>query len=177
MSLERRNVREMHATDQLPEYSRGELPEGERAVVQDHLASCPACRRELDLLQALLEAPEPRLEPAEAERLYTPLAQGRRRGWAVGRRRAGVWQAAAGLAVVLAGYGVWLASRSDREADRSWSAEEALAGWDADLAELRPEVADLQVALGGDAEAVWPDIAGESLAEPDALNGAWEDLD
>ena len=91
MSLEDRSVNELHATDRLPEYVRGRLSDDVRADVEAHLASCPACGEELQILEALLAAPEPRLEPSEAERLYTPLPPPGRDGVEVRRmaRRGG----------------------------------------------------------------------------------------
>ncbi|MBI1899481.1 MAG: zf-HC2 domain-containing protein [Planctomycetia bacterium] len=40
--------------DRLVDLSDGDLPEGERAVVQSHVHSCPGCRAELDRLNASL---------------------------------------------------------------------------------------------------------------------------
>ncbi len=87
MSLEDRSVNELHATDRLPEYVRGRLSDDERADVEAHLASCPACGEELQILEAVLAAPEPRLEPSEVERLYTPLPPPGRTAWRAGAER------------------------------------------------------------------------------------------
>jgi len=170
MSLEDRSVNELHATDRLPEYVRGRLSDDQRADVEAHLASCPACGEELQILEALRAAPEPRLAPSEAERLYTPLPPGRT-AW-----RAGVWRAAAGIAVVFTSYAVWLASRTDEEVGR-WSADEALAGWETDLAELHPGEMDLRAALGGVGGPAWLELEGEDLNDLDGLDGPSEELE
>jgi anti-sigma factor RsiW len=172
MSLEDRSLSELHATDRLPEYVRGRLSDEERMEVEAHLASCPACEEELRLTNALLGAPEPRLEPSEAERLYVPLPAPGRTAW-----RAGVWPAAAGLAVVLTSYAVWLASRTDGEVDRAWSVEEALAGWETDLAELHPGETDLQAALGGVGGTAWLELESGDLNGLEGWDGPSEELD
>lgn len=172
MSLDDRSVSELHTTDRLPEYVRGRLSDEERADVEAHLASCAACAEELELLEALLAAPEPRLERSEAERLYTPLPSTSRATW-----RAGVWRAAAGVAILLAGYSVWLASRTGGEADGTWSADEALAGWETDLAELRPGAGDLRAALGAEGEPSWLELEGQELKDLDLSFGPPEDLE
>jgi anti-sigma factor RsiW len=168
------NISELHTTDRLPEYSKGELAPEERAAVEAHLSSCPACREELELLEALLSVPAPELDPADAERLYTPLPKGRDRVWSPG-----VWRAAAGIVIVLSGYGIWLAGQASREIEASWSADAALAGWDADLAELRPGMLDLRVALGANGGPAWPELEGDELEgdEMDALDGTWADIE
>lgn len=165
MRLEDRSVNELHATDRLPEYVRGRLSDGERAAVEAHLSSCRACREELQILEELLAAPEPRLEPSEADRLYTPLSPPRPMVW-----RAGAWRAAAGIAVVLTSYAVWLASRTEGDVDGTWSADEALAGWEMDLAELRPGEGELRAALGGVGGAAWLELEGEELSDSDGLD-------
>lgn len=172
MSLEDRSVNELHATDRLPEYVRGRLSDGERAAVEAHLSSCPACGEELQILEAVVAAPEPRLKPSEAERLYTPLPPPRSTVW-----RAGAWRAAAGIAVVLASYAVWLASRTEGETDGTWSADEALAGWETDLAELHPGEGDLRAALGGVGGPTWLGLEGEELNDLDGLDGPSEELE
>jgi anti-sigma factor RsiW len=172
MSLEDRSVNELHATDRLPEYVRGRLSDDERADVEAHLASCPACGEELQILEALRAAPEPRLEAAEAERLYTPLPPPGRTAW-----RSGVWRAAAGIAVVLTSYAVWLASRTGAEVDGTWSADEALAGWETDIAELRPDEMDLRAALGGVGAPAWLELEGGTLNDLDELDGPSEELE
>jgi len=172
MSLEDRSINELHATDRLPEYVRGRLSDDERADVEAHLATCPACGGELQILETLLAAPEPRLEPSEMERLYTPLPSPGRTAW-----RAGVWRAAAGIAVVLTSYAVWLASRTDGEVDGTWSADEALAGWETDLAELHPGEMELRAALGGVGGPAWLELEGEALNDLDGLDGPSEELE
>lgn len=172
MSLEDRSVNELHATDRLPEYVRGRLSDDERSDVEAHLASCAACAEELQLLEALLAVPDPYLESHEAERLYTPLRSPGRRMWA-----AGAWRAAAGIAIVLAGYAVWLASRAEEEAAGAWSADEALAGWETDLAELRPAEMDLRAALGGIGEPAWLGLEGEDLNGLNGSDGPSEELE
>ena len=169
MSSER-NISELHTTDRLPEYARGELSAREGATVEAHLASCPACQEELELLVAIQSAPAPELDSAEAERLYAPLPQGSDRLWT-----ASAWRAAAGIVIVLTGYGIWLAGRSDSDLEPSWSAEAALAGWDEDLAELRPGMLDLRVALGVNGGLpTWPELEGEGM---EGLDESWEDIE
>lgn len=164
------NVNDLHATDRLPEYARGELSAHDGAAVEAHLAACEACREELELLVALHAAPAQRLETEEAERLYTPLASHRGGSWT-----AGVWRAAAGVVLVMTGYGIWLAGRSGPQAEASWSAEAALAGWDEDLAELRPGVLDLRVALGGNGGLpTWPEFDAEGM---EGLEESWRDIE
>lgn len=172
MNLEDRSVSELHATDRLPEYVRGRLSDDEQADVEAHLSSCPACGDEVQILEALLAAPEPRLEASEAERLYTPLPPPGRAAW-----RAGMWRAAAGLAVMLASAAVWLAIRPDGEVDGTWSADEALAGWETDLAELHPGETDLRAALGGVGGPAWLELEGQALNDLDGSDGPSEELE
>lgn len=172
MSLEDRSLNELHATDRLPEYVQGRLSHDERADVEAHLASCPACEEELRITEALSAAPEPRLQPSEAERLYTPLPLPGRAAW-----KTGAWRAAAGVAVVLAGYAVWLASRTAEEADGTWSADEALAGWEMDLAELHPGETALHAALGGDGGRAWLELESQELNDLDGWDGPSEELE
>jgi hypothetical protein len=87
-----------------------------------------------------------------------------------------VWRAAAGIAVVLTSYAVWLASRTDGEVDGRWSADEALAGWETDLAELRPGEMDLRAALGGVGGPAW-ELGGEDLNGLDGLDVPSEELE
>lgn len=68
----------------LPLYAEGELDEGQRAAVAQHLASCGECRWRLALQQRLprllarLPTPEPALEANVARRVETAMAGGRR---------------------------------------------------------------------------------------------------
>ncbi|MEJ2339556.1 MAG: zf-HC2 domain-containing protein [Gemmatimonadales bacterium] len=172
MSLEDRSVSELHATDRLPEYVRGGLSDGERAAVEAHLSTCAVCEEEVQILEALLAAPEPRLTPSEEARLYTPLTSSHPTVW-----RAGAWRAAAGIAVVLASYAVWLVSRTEGEIDGTWSADEALAGWETDLAELHPGEGELREALGGGGGPAWLELEGEELNDLDGLEGPSEELE
>ncbi len=164
------NISELHTTDRLPEYARGDLSSEESASVEAHLDSCRTCREELELLEAIRRAPAPELEPVEAERLYTPLPAHRDRFW-----RAGAWRAAAGIVVVFAGYGIWLAVQQDRDVGFSWSADAALAGWNEDLAELRPGMLDLRVALGANGgPATWPELEEEGM---EGLDGSFGEIE
>ncbi len=169
MSLDDRSGGGLHPTDRLPDYIGGGLSEQERVAVEGHVATCPSCRAELELLDALRGGPAPRLEPGEAERLYTPLPR-RRGAWKVG-----VWRAAAGVVIVLTSYGIWLTTRAGSGSEETWSADDALAGWDSDLMELQPGVLDLRVALGGNGDPVWPELASDDLVEVDAPADLWED--
>jgi len=70
--------------EQLSAYLDGELDEGQRHAVAAHLQTCPACRRELELLTALdgalgsLTAPAP---PDLAGRVLARLPRRRRAWW------------------------------------------------------------------------------------------------
>lgn len=169
MSSER-NISELHTTDRLPDYARGELPAEERAAVRAHLDVCAACREELVLVELLRSGSNSALEPAEAARLYTPLPSSSGRSWGVG-----VWRAAAGVVIVLGGYAIWLAGRSDPQVAASWSVDDALVDWDQDLAELRPGLLDLRVALGANGEpAAWPELEGEGM---EGLDDPWGEIE
>ena len=168
MSTESQSISELHATDRLPEYVRGTLPEGEREVVEGHLAVCADCRRERELLIALADAPAGELTPAEKDRFHVPLRRSSRADvW-----RAGAWRAAAGVVILLTSYGIWMASQAGREGGAAWSADAAMAGWEEDLSELSPRAFELQVVLGGSLEASWPDLEGEDVS---GLRGPWEE--
>jgi len=168
MSIESQSISELHATDRLPEYVRGMLPEGERDVVASHLAVCADCRRERELLIGLADAPAGELTPAEKDRLQVPL----RRAGRTGVWRVGVWRAAAGVVILLTSYSIWMASQDGREGGAAWSADAAVAGWEEDLSELSPRAFELQVVFGGSLEAPWPELEGEDVS---GLRGPWEE--
>ncbi len=168
MSTESQSISELHATDRLPEYVSGMLPEGERAVVEGHLAACADCRRMRELLIALADAPAGELTPAEKDRFHVPLRRSNRAGvW-----RPGVWRAAAGVVILLTSYGIWMASQDGREGGAAWSADAAVAGWEEDLSELSPRAFELQVVLGESLEASWPEFEGRDVS---GLRGPWEE--
>ncbi len=165
--MEGQSISALHATDRLPEYVRGKLPEGERDAVEGHLAVCADCRRERELLIALADAPAGELTPEEKDRLHVPLRRASRAGvW-----RVGVWRVAAGVVVLLTSYGIWMASQDEREGDAGWSADAAVEGWEEDLSELSPRAFELQVVFGGSLEASWPELEGEDVS---GLRGPWE---
>jgi anti-sigma factor RsiW len=168
MSTESQSISELHATDRLPEYVRGTLPEGDRDVVEGHLAVCADCRRERELLIALADAAAGELSPAEQDRFHVPLRRSSRAGvW-----RAGVWRAAAGVVILLTSYGIWMASQDGGEGGAAWSADAAVAGWEEDLSELSPRAFELQVVLGESLEASWPEFEGGDVS---GLRGPWEE--
>jgi anti-sigma factor RsiW len=158
----------LHATDRLPEYVRGTLPERERDVVEGHLAVCADCRRERELLIALADAAAGELTPAEKDRFHVPLRRSSRAGvW-----RVGVWRAAAGVVILLTSYGIWMASQDGGEGGAAWSADAAVAGWEEDLSELSPRAFELQVVLGESLETSWPEFEGGDVS---VLWGPWEE--
>lgn len=166
--MEGQSISELHATDRLPEYVRGTLPKGERDVVEGHLAACADCRRERELLIALVDAPAGELTAAEKDRLHVPLPRSGRAGaW-----RVGVWRAAAGVVILLTSYGIWMARQDGPEGDAAWSADAAVVGWEEDLSELSPRAFELQVVFGGSLEASWPELQGEDVS---GLRGPWEE--
>lgn len=168
MSTESQSISELHATDRLPEYVRGMLPERERDVVEGHLAVCADCRRERELLIALADAPAGELSPAEKDRFHVPLRRSSRTGvW-----RVGVWRAAAGVVILLTSYGIWMASQDGGEGGAAWSADAAVAGWEEDLSELSPRAFELQVVLGESLETSWPEFEGGDVS---GLRGPWEE--
>ena len=168
MSTESQSISELHATDRLPEYVRGTLPEGDRDVVEGHLAVCADCRRERELLIALADAAAGELTPAEQDRFHVPLRRSSRAGvW-----RAGVWRAAAGVVILLTSYGIWMASQDGGEGVAAWSADAAVAGWEEDLSALSPRAFELQVVLGESLEASWPEFEGGDVS---GLRGPWEE--
>lgn len=63
-----RDCENVEIREQLPELLHGRLGPSERAVVEQHLAGCAACRDELDVLRTaravLIAAPTPRLDHA-----------------------------------------------------------------------------------------------------------------
>ncbi len=168
MSMESQSISELHATDRLPEYVRGTLPEGERDVVEGHLAVCADCRRERELLIALAGTPASEFTPAEKDRFHVPL----RRSGRAGVWRVGVWRAAAGVVILLTSYGIWMASQDGGEGGAAWSADAAVAGWEEDLSELSPRAVELQVVLGGGLEPLWPELEGGDVS---GLRGPWEE--
>lgn len=168
MSTESQSISELHATDRLPEYVRGTLPERERDVVEGHLAVCADCRRERELLIALADAAAGELTPAEKDRFHVPLRRSSRAGvW-----RVGVWRAAAGVVILLTSYGIWMASQDGGEGGAAWSADAAVAGWEEDLSELSPRAFELQVVLGESLETSWPEFEGGDVS---VLRGPWEE--
>jgi hypothetical protein len=113
--------------ERFPEHALGTLPEGDRTLVDEHLAWCAACRKEAGELEraaaTLAYAAAPLDPPADLEEKVVRAIRGaaaeRRRGAPPRRRRA----AAAGLlAAVIAlsglGWGAVMAGRADRIRDQ-----------------------------------------------------------
>jgi Putative zinc-finger len=95
-----------HPHDLLAEYIDGALGPDQRASVEAHLASCPACRQEAAM------ATEARRALAGLPEVPAPTGVALRvRRQARGPSRTGRWVAAAAAAAVLAGAGVIVVSR------------------------------------------------------------------
>lgn len=90
--------------DDLDLYFDGELPEGERAAFEAHLAGCDRCQRELHSLMQLTVATAPEVKPADN---VVPLA----------RRRRALWAAAPVLAAAAA-VALWIRSPRQGPEDR-----------------------------------------------------------
>lgn len=158
-----------HPVDVLPEYVRGAAPDPE--AVRRHLAACEDCRREAELLRSLADAPVPRLTPRERERVFAAVGAPGRRG---GSWRSAAWKVAAAIALLATGLAVWQVNRvAPRPGE--WDPAEAVRAWEADLADLRPDSADVRIALGYDPDGPaipWGELEPADAAEVDA---PWEE--
>lgn len=167
-----------HPVDALPEYVRGTAAEADH--IGRHLESCPACREQAEVLRALASAPAPGLAPEERERLLAAidppagLPASRPRTGPAGWRSVG-WKVAATIALAATGFGVWQVNRTASRAGGAWDPAAAVAAWEEDLADLRPDPADVQVALGVDPDGV-VDLDWDELEPVDAgaVRGSWE---
>lgn len=151
-----------HVSDRLPEHARGELPPGERERVEAHLRLCAACREEADVVSLLAAAPLPQLAGAERVRVYGEVA--RRRGSSPSGWRGVAWKAAAAIALLLTGFGVWRVA-GQGEASATWSPAPALAALERDVEELDLGVEEVRLALGApepeEGLAAWPTLGEE----------------
>lgn len=149
----------------------GELSPTERAELEAHLSSCPACRalaEELSVLNAALErseaAPPQSLAEQVMERIagenkVVPISAGRRRGW---RRWMGV-AAALALVVCAGGLGMWL--RGGIEADNTSGAPMAYSGG------YYPQPSS---AAGTSEGSEWTDMDAEAPTACDGVNAGAE---
>jgi tetratricopeptide (TPR) repeat protein len=92
--------------DDLDLYFDGELPEGERAAFEAHLAGCDRCQRELHALMQLEVATAPEVKARPADNVV-PLA----------RRRRALWAAAPVIAAAAA-VALWIRSPGPGPGDR-----------------------------------------------------------
>lgn len=89
--------------DLLVDYADGQLPAAQARPVEQHLAGCPACRRQVEQLGRSLELAQ-ELWQQQADRAAAAGQPGRSRGW----RRRIVAIAAAAAVVIVAGAAMWL---------------------------------------------------------------------
>lgn len=108
-------------TDRLSEYLDGELPEGERHALEEHLAGCEACRGTLEELRAVVaragsledRPPATDLWPGIAERIGAAgVVRKARARWGAFRLTLTVPQLAAAVVALMAlsAGGVWFAN-------------------------------------------------------------------
>jgi len=111
------------------DYLNGALRGGDRALFEEHLAACPACRREIDELRKTAAAVAG-LTPPAVPAAWTAAAKARLRakasvaavvpsGPALARRRTNVFQYAAIAAVVIVGLALLFGLVMGNQA-RSW---------------------------------------------------------
>ncbi len=170
--MSRSDVRGDHPIDALPDYVRGGAVE--TGSIERHLAGCESCRVELEVLRAVHGSGPAALSDMERQRAYrsfearrtAPDSSGSRWLWST-------WRAAAAIALLLTGVGVWqVVDRGERVSD--WSPELALDGWTADLVELDIGPGAVGLAFGYDTadEMLWEDLEG---VDPYDLTAPWED--
>ncbi len=95
-------------SDLLVDFSDGELPESQHAIVERHLLGCPRCRRELSLIEESLRHAKAIWE--ESAGGYTP---GRVGGKSCSRRRRTAPLAATAVAIAVLTFGVWVVRKLD----------------------------------------------------------------
>ncbi|MFQ5890397.1 MAG: zf-HC2 domain-containing protein [Gemmatimonadota bacterium] len=165
-----------HVSDRLPEFVRGALPEGERVRIERHLTACASCRGEAEVVGLLAEAPLPRLSSGERAWLSGEVELRRKR--AARSWRAGAWRAAAVIALLLSGVGVWRVV-AGTNAVAEWSVAATLDAWQEDLEELQLGGPDVRFVLGVP-EPAEPngDPAWELMEASDVngLVGPWEEV-
>ncbi len=175
-----------HPTDALPDYVRGRAPDAEE--IERHLAGCEACRLELEILRALADRSFPGLSEAERERVFAAVSApgppagsgGPARGPALaasGGWLSVAWKAAAAIALLLTGLGVWQVVRVGGEAGAGWDPQLAIDAWEVDLAALEPAPGEIRLALGlGPLDETigmsWDDLEG---VDPTELAVPWEE--
>ncbi len=152
MSTKDRNMRpeeQEHPSDLLPDLLRGTLSPEQERMVSSHVDACSVCAEELDMLLLLTEQPVPALTAEERSRVYDRIDFGGlaapgsagRSGW-----QSAVWKAAAAIAILATGVGVWqvyLAGSSGT----GWSAAAVLEAWEEDVREIDPSSEDAQALL------------------------------
>ncbi|MCG8469814.1 MAG: zf-HC2 domain-containing protein [Gemmatimonadetes bacterium] len=177
-------LRDDHPVDALPDYVRGGV--ADPAELEAHLAECEACRVEVEVLRALEDSDPAPLSDVERRRVYHGFEKRRAAGGAprrpafvapsggpttVGPRwLTATWRAAATIALLLTGIGVWqVVQRGETATD--WSPELALEGWGRDLAELDVEPNAVRMAFGLESEVAWEDLD----VDPFDLATPWEE--
>lgn len=157
-----------HPVDELPSYARGTASRAEE--IARHLDGCAACRAELEIVRALADAVPAPLTDIERRAVYrafearrtaaAPATAGRRAPWLTA-----TWRAAAAVALVLTGVGVWRAVEAGRAAP-GWNPDRAVADLVRDVADLEVGAGEVRAALGGGL-----------LDEPGLVGRAWDGLD
>lgn len=166
------DMRGDHPIDALPDYVRGAATETD--ALERHLAQCESCRVELEVVRALHESGPTPLSDLERQRVYRAFDVQRMETAAGGPRwLRTTWRAAATIALLLTGVGVWQFVQNG-EAATDWSPELALEGWSDDLADLNIGLGAVQLAfgVGTENEIPWDDLEG---VDPFDLATPWED--
>lgn len=174
------SLHDSHPVDALPEYARGVADDP--GSIERHLAECASCRAELELVRALSEAAPGSLSDVERERVWRGFetrrraVSGRRRGSPPATGPAGpawlrvTWRAAAAIALLLGGLGVWQVRSGTDSTD--WSPELALEGWEEELAELDVPAGEVRLAFGLRDDPAWQDL---TEVNPWDLPAPWEE--
>lgn len=141
-----------HPIDELPAYVRGAA--SDPRDIARHVASCPSCRLEVEILRALEGSDAADLTDVERARVYRAFEARRRMG--VGSAHGGAtpsflrvtWRVAAGLALLLTSVGVWQVVQRGQEEVSDWNPEVALEGFAEDLAGLEVPDREVRMAFG-----------------------------
>jgi anti-sigma factor RsiW len=161
--------RDGHPTDVLPEFVRGTAPG--RQQIERHLAECPDCRAEVEILRALADPGIEGLTTGERELAFGEL----RRRQAIERSPlTAVWKVAAGIALLLGSVGVWQTVQSSAGAPQ-WSPAAAVEAWEDDLSELDPQLDEVMLALGYQSESNTELWEAFDEVDPGELVGPWEE--
>ena len=67
---------------QLPQLVRGELADADRSALEEHLADCPDCARELTAVRALMSLPDAHMTADERRSLHQAVLMPQPRRWA-----------------------------------------------------------------------------------------------